>query len=155
LSIAKFFRRKLFRSNPNSNRFKFLFGSFYPITHDIRRSTHDCASKHHVPNVPNIHVDNARVILKNNTNTFTRIAIGIATVHISDAHAIGEAPGHPTSTTESPRLNRSAISFAAGPRFSVNKLITSTIPTNPTPMVIPARRDLSHIHCLAFHQYIA
>ena len=82
------------------------------------------------------------VIRVSNIMTLTAMAIGMAIRPMADAHAIGEVPGHPTSTTLSPKLKFLAIASAALPRLSVNNEMTKLIPTNPIPIEIPARRDL-------------
>ena len=74
--------------------------------------------------------------------TLTAMATGMAINPMADAHAIGEVPGQPISTTLSPKLKFFAIASAALPRLSVKSEMTKLIPTKPIPIEIPARSDL-------------
>ena len=69
--------------------------------------------------------------------TFTRIATGMAIVEILEAQVIGDAPGHPISTTFNVSPNLSDIACAAGPNWSLIILMRSESPTKPTPIINP------------------
>ena len=72
----------------------------------------------------------------------TKIATGIATVAILDAHVIGDIPGHPRSTTLMLNPKFLDICCAAGPRFAFIMSTISPNPTKPTPTIKPARTAL-------------
>lgn len=55
---------------------------------------------------------------------------------------IAAPTGQPTSNIERFKSNRSTIASVAGLKEDVNKPITKLIPTNPIPIVMPARKDL-------------
>ena len=84
-----------------------------------------------------------RVVLVSSMTTFTAMATGMATRPRFEAHAMGEVPGQPRSTTVRPRFQLSAMAWAAGPMELVSKSTTSEMPTKPTPMVSAERSDLA------------
>ncbi|EMI13710.1 hypothetical protein C883_3405 [Bacillus stratosphericus LAMA 585] len=73
--------------------------------------------------------------------TFNKSTRGIIKGATGVPNEIAAPIGQPTSKISSFNPRELTMALAAGPRPLTSKLMTRLTPTNPIPMVIPARKD--------------